>query len=136
MRSTGRGRASWRRQWDVQTIALHPRHGFRLLEAKAEYVRRSRKLVLTVSLRKPRDDCFGPVTQHKRLIRWPDGRDIPLVRKAVAHELALMLRLLEQRKWPEPDVYLAQCNRTGMDIEDFSEKFCTLCTFPTCTLRE
>jgi hypothetical protein len=47
-----------------------------------------------------------------------------------------MSALLRERSWPEPKLYIAECNQTGRDLEDFMDSVCTECIFPTCTLRD
>jgi hypothetical protein len=136
MAPPGRGTVAWRQRWDVQAHVLPKGSGFRHLEGVAEYVPASRKLMLTVSAMKPLANNFGPPAQHRRLIRWPAVQDLPLVRKAVAHEIAIVAKLLAEGRWPEKALHLQTCNQTGMDLSDFMESFCARCIFPSCALRE
>lgn len=135
--SKGKGSVSWRQRWAEQTFQIPPSTGYRVLHGAAEYVRQSRSLMLTVSLRTRRPENSGPPSvQHKRVIRWPPGRDIEKVRAALDHEMKLMRGLLFEKRWPEPKLYVGECNLTGMALEDFIDSACAQCTFPTCTLRD
>lgn len=133
-RRPGKPTVPWRTKVAEAVLGLPLSTGFRNLEGQVEFLRKAGKVRLTLTPRNPVPENVGPTLQHKRIIVWKHGDHKAMFERVLTHELDVVRKLMLERAWPTPDIYLRLCNSGALPDETFMERTCASCKFPYCTL--